>query len=187
MIVSGWLELISDGENTLSVDWTPEIGGISVLAVVTLTAYTQGFSSDFAGGVAGYIRGYTPAGGQFVPIPGDPKNNAYYINECQSVQFRLAGNLVRAYAHAAAYQLGGVGGFKPIDHHHRNFEISVGDRSIGRHRVSSLTSGSRMNVDEVLAQWRAQLAAHHGLSADALILSEVPGSGGTGSTGMVLP
>jgi len=190
MIVSGWLELISSGRDTLSVDWTPEIGGTSILAAIVLSSYQQGFSPDFLGAAAAYVRGYTPKGGTFVPIPGDPRNNAYYIDACESVLFRLAGNLVTVYAHAAAYQLGGVGGFRLLEHTHRDFEITHGQRVVGQHRVSLLTQGSRMNVDAVLAQSNAQLAAHHGVDIRSLAMKEVHGGrapGAAGSTRIALP
>lgn len=188
MIVSGWLELIALGRDTLSVDWTPEIGGASILATIAISSYQQGFSPDFLGAATAYIRGYTPVGGGFVDVPGDPRNNGYYINSCQSVLFRLAGNLVHAYANAVAYQLGGPGGFI-IEHTHRDFEISDGQRVLGRHRVSQLVEGSRLDVDAVLSQSLAHLAAHSGVDVRSLVVREIEGDEqrGAGSSRVAVP
>jgi hypothetical protein len=190
MILSGVLELVSLGSDVLFVDWTPEIpGGVSILAATTLSGYEQGFSPDFLGSAAAYIRGFTPVGGGFVDLPGDPVNNMRFIDNCQSVLFRLAGRLVHAYSHIIAYQLGGPGGFIVVQHAHRDYEVRHGTRVLGRHRVSTLVEGSRVDVNDVLARSNAHVAAHYGVTVSSLRVTESAESivGSASTTGIALP
>lgn len=172
MIVSGPIEIFSIGNDELVERWTAEVDGSDVLARVVLTAYQQGFSDAFTSFAEANIFGIFSAG-RFTNLGRDARNNAYYVVSCTGVQFDLWGRFVHAYARAAVLPLTSPARVPRLEHSHRRYVLSGGGRVLGHHRISLLTHGSTLDIDEILGTSAADLAARHRLAASHVVVQEI--------------
>jgi len=172
MIASGWINLISIGNDELAERWTAEVNGSDVLAKIALSAYQQGFSQSFTSFAEGSIAGYFSTRG-FKNLGRDARNNAYYIFGCVGVQFDLWGRFVHAYAHAAAFPLTSRSGSPRLQHVHRRYVMRGRGRLLGHHRISLLARGSRLDASEILSMGAADIAGRHGLAPAEVVMEEI--------------
>jgi hypothetical protein len=108
VIGSAWLYSRSSGENP--VYYT--IGGIppntNVFATISVSSFSQGFTSSGGGSVATVIRRWEVfnADGSVTPVDPGPQlsNNAVFINDCASVTFELDVNDAEGWALANVFQ-----------------------------------------------------------------------------------
>jgi hypothetical protein len=172
LIVSGWLGVASVGDDELVERWTAEVDGSDVLAAMAISAYTQGFADSYASFASSNISGYSNGHG-LVNLGRDPRNNAYFIRQCETVQFDLWGRFVRAFAHAATFPVNSAGRFPRLEHVHRRYAIAIDGKVIGRHRVSLLAHESKLDAAEVLSNGLGDIAARHGVAAGELNVDEI--------------
>jgi len=162
----GWISGSVSGPNTFFADLTIEVSRGDVVAAAAVTAFSVGVHQHEPGSVAVYIREYARFKSatqiEVVNVPPDPTNNVMGIADCAFVRFRMTVFQARAVSRGLVFR------FAPIPaapkkkatqkFSVKDFDVRIGGRLVGAHRVMALASGSRLPLDSLLGRANQEAA-----------------------------
>ncbi len=168
----GWISGSISGPNTFFADLTIEVPRGDVVAAAAVTAFSVGVHQHEPGSVAVYIREFARFKSatqiEVVNVTPDPTNNVMGIADCAFVRFRMTVFQARAVSRGLVYR------FAPIPAEPKkkaaskkksapkfsvkDFDVRIGDRLVGAHRVMALARGSRLPLDSLLRRANQEAA-----------------------------
>jgi hypothetical protein len=161
----GWIAGEVSGPNTFFADLTIEVPRADVVAAAAVTGFSVGVYQHEPGSVAAYIREYARFKSStqidVVDVPPDPTNNVMAIQDCAYVRFRMTVFQGRAFSQGLVFR------FAPPPPEPRiriakivatDYDVKVGGKTVGKHRLLTLPRGSRLKPDAVLKRSAAEAA-----------------------------
>lgn len=168
----GWISGSISGPNTFFADLTIEVPRGDVVAAAAVNAFSVGVHQHEPGSVAVYIREFARFKSatqiEVVNLPPDPTNVVMGIADCAFVRFRMTVFQARAVSRGLVYRFAQI----PPEPKKKaaskkkaapkfsvkDFDVRVGDRLVGAHRVMALASGSRLKLDSLLRRANQEAA-----------------------------
>jgi hypothetical protein len=171
----GWMWAEGSGPDTYFADLTLEVPRGDVVAVAAVSGFSVGLLDREPGSIAAYIRQYEHYNSGILALrdlPPDPTNNVLGIVDCTWIRFRTTVFQARAFAQGLVFHHAVPPPAPPTPNPKitapkwsvRDYEVHVGGKRFGSHRVMALARGSTLPLDEILASAATEAARHFGVA-----------------------
>ena len=171
----GWMWAEGSGPDTYFADLTLEVPRGDVVAVAAVSGFSVGLLDREPGSIAAYVRQYEHYNSGILSLrdlPPDPTNNVLAIVDCTWIRFRTTVFQARAFAQGLVFHHAVPPPAPPKPNPKitapkwsvRDYEVHIGGKQFGSHRVMALARGSTLRLDEILASAATEAARHLGVA-----------------------